>query len=130
MSNTPNTQSDTANQATVSSVTPAPNHLTVTVSGPPEHVKAALTNMSITQPVTFSLCQHIALSRTGSPDASVSDQLGSLGLVSPESRTAYTQGCVLDLQRQTGFGIQTSALPQDSTTTVQAVAEAMFNATT
>lgn len=126
----PNPKSEKGKQATVSSVSPSPDHLTVTVSGPPEHVKAALTNMSITQPVTFSLCQQIALTQTGVPSATVSDQLGSLGLTSPQLRTAYSQRCALDLQQQTGFGIQASALPQESTTTVQAVAEAMFDATT
>ncbi|MGA9673288.1 MAG: hypothetical protein WBQ94_29120 [Terracidiphilus sp.] len=118
----------TGNQATVSSVTPAPDHLTVTVSGPPLHVRAALTNMKMVQPTPL-LCQQIALAETKSPDAHVSDSLQGVGLVSPELRMAYTERCALSLQQQTGFGIQASALPQDSTTTVQAVAEAMFDAT-
>jgi hypothetical protein len=86
--------------------------------------------MSFVQPVTPLLCQQIALAETNMPSAKVSDQLGSLNMVSPESRTAYTQRCALDLKAETGFNIDPAQLPQDADTTVQQVAEAMFDATT
>jgi hypothetical protein len=121
---------NTASQVTDSSAVPAPGHLQVTVSGPAEHVMAALTNMKFQQPVTPALCQQIALAETLVPSATVSDELGSLNMLSPESRTAYTQRCALDLKRETGYNIRASQLPQGSDTTVQQVAEAMYDATT
>jgi hypothetical protein len=51
-------------------------------------------------------------------------------MLSPESRSAYTERCTLDLKAQTGISIDPSKLPQDANTTVQQVAEAMFDATT
>ena len=80
--------------------------------------------------ITPLLCQQIALAETNVPGAMVSDTLGDLNMVSAESRTAYTQQCALNLKGQTGFNIDPSQLPQDSATTVQQVAEAMFDATT
>ena len=130
MPQTSNTAAGTANQATVTSATPASDHLTVTVSGPPQHVKDALTNMAFQQPVTPLLCQQIALSETFVAGAQVSDELGNLNMISPESRTAYTERCALDLKGQTGFSIDPTQLPQNPDTTVQQVAEAMFDATT
>ena len=109
---------------------PAPGNLQIAVSGPAEHVKEALTNMKCQQPVTPLLCQQIALAETNAPDAKLSDQLGGLNMLSPQSRTAYTQRCALDLKAQTGYSINPAALVQDSDTTVQQVAEAMFDATT
>jgi hypothetical protein len=123
-------KSKTDNQATVSSVAPAPGHLQITVSGPAEHVMAALTNMHFQQAVTPLLCQQIALAETNVPSAKVSDELGRLNMLSPQSRTAYTQRCTLDLKAKTGYSIDPSQLPQDSDTTVQQVAEAMYDATT
>jgi hypothetical protein len=122
--------SNTAVPTTVSSATQAPGHLQVTVSGPAEHVMAALTNMKFQQPVTIALCQQIALTETGSLSADPTDTLGDLGMGSPALTKAYTQRCVLDLLQQTGCSVQASQLPQDSTTTVQQVAEAMYDATT
>jgi hypothetical protein len=129
----PKTQSKTTNtdnQATVSSAAPVPGHLQVTVSGPAEHVMAALTSMKFQQPVTLDLCQQIALAETLVSSATLASQLGDLKMASPESRTAYTQRCVLDLKNKTGYSIQASQLPQDATTEVQQVAEAMYDATT
>jgi hypothetical protein len=80
--------------------------------------------------VTPLLCQQIALAETNVPNAKLSDQLGSLNILSPQSRTAYSQRCALDLKAQTGDSIDPAALPQDSDTTVQQVVEAMFDATT
>jgi hypothetical protein len=120
----------TANQAIVDSATSAPGHLQVTVTGPATHVMSALTSMKFQQPVTPALCQQIALTETRVAGAKPSDDLGSLGMVSPDLRTAYTQRCSLDLLQHTGVSIQASQLPQDSSTTVQQVAEGMFDATT
>jgi hypothetical protein len=130
MAKTQNKKRKTDNQATVTSVAPAPGHLQITVSGPAEHVMAALTSMNFQRAVTPLLCQQIAIAETNVPDAKVSDQLGSLNMLSPQSRTAYTQRCTLDLKAQTGYNIDPTKLPQDSDTTVQQVAEAMYDATT
>lgn len=123
-------KSNANNPATITSVAPVPGHLQITVSGPAEHVMAALTSMNFQQPVTPLLCQQIALAATNVSDATVSNTLGDLSMQSPESRTAYTQRCTLHLKAQTGYNIDPTALPQDQTTTVQQVAEAMYDATT
>ncbi len=120
----------TDDQAKVSTVSPSPGHLQVTVSGPPKHVMAALSSMRFLQDVTPLLCQQIALAETNVPDAKESDKLADLNMLSPESRTAYTQRCTLSLKTQTGAGINFAKLPQDPTTTVLCVAEAMFDAAT
>jgi len=119
----------TGNQTTIGSSTPALGHLQITVTGPATHVMAALTNMKFQQSPTPSLCQQIALTETQVPGASPSDDLDSLGMVSPDLRTRYVQRCAGDLLQQTGVSIQASQLPQNSDTTVQQVAEAMFDAT-
>lgn len=118
------------NQAVVGTSTPGPGHLQVTVSGPATHVMAALTNMKFQQSATPALCQQIALVQTRVLGAKLSDDLGGLGMISSDLRAAYTQRCTLDLFQQTGASIQASQLPQDSDTTVEKVAEAMFDATT
>ncbi len=105
-------------------------NLSVTVSGPPEKVMAALSVMNFQQPVTPALCQQIALAATDNAAATVGDTLGGLDMLSPESRTAYTERCALHLKSQTGYTIDPSALPQAEDTMVQEVAGAMFDATT
>ncbi len=109
---------------------PAPGQLQITVSGPADHVMAALTTMNFQQPVTPLLCQQIAVAATNDPDATVSNTLSDLGMVAPQVITAYTQRCALHLKSQTGISIDPTKLPQDKTTTVQQVAEAMYDATT
>lgn len=108
----------------------SPGNLEITLSGPPEHVRNALTNMRFVQPVTFGLCQGIALEQTGKPSARPADTLGALDLLSPEARAAYAGRCILALKQQTGVDLDADKLQQDSDTTVHQVAEDMLDAAT
>ena len=103
-------------------------HIQITVSGPPEHVRAALTSMQFLTPITPQLCLQIAEAQAGPAGAEPGDTLGGLHLLSPESRTAYAGRCVSALVRQTGVNLSPDKLPQEAETTVLQVAEAMYDA--
>jgi hypothetical protein len=69
MPKTRSKKSNTASLATVSSTVPAPGHLQVTVSGPAEHVMAALTKMNFQPEPTVDevLHQWLTQSVAGQP---------------------------------------------------------------
>ena len=130
MAKSQNSTSRVANQAAVTSSTPAPGQLQITVSGPAEHVMAALTTMSFKQPVTPLLCQQIAVAATNDPSATLAMSYSDLNMLAAAIITAYTERCALHLKTQTGYGIDPTKLPQDQATIIQQVAEAMYAATT
>lgn len=116
------------NKAVIQQVSPS-EEISFSVAGPAAHVKAALSSLTFREPVTLRLCQDIALQETNIPEAKLLNKLKDLNMRSPESRVAYTQNCVLDLAARTGVKVNPDNLPHDPTTTVQAVAEAMYRAT-